>query len=479
VAVEFGGRTLTYGELFGRAGCVARELARNGVGPDVLVALYVERSLEMAVAMVGIFQAGGAYVPLDPAHPPARLSFMLEDSGAPVVLTQRHLGGTLPPHRSRVVFVEDAVADTGSAPGAPTASPRAGSGPQHLAYVIYTSGSTGTPKGVMMEHRSLSNVAEAMRDMLGLSQADVVLAVSTISFDIACLDVFLPLMLGGRVVILSAEEAMFGGIIAGALRSSHATVIQATPATLRMLVESSWPGSSRLHVVSTGEALPTDLADALLARGARVWNAYSATEGGVYATMHDVQLGESPVPVGLPIPNVAVYVLGQDGSPAPPGVTGEIHVGGVGPGRGYLNRPGLTRERFVPDPFSAVPGARLYRMGDLGRFRPDGVLEYLGRTDHQVKVRGFRVELGEVEAVLASHADVREAVVVAREDEPGDRRLVGYVVAEEGSKPEPMALRRFLKDRLPSYMVPSTVVVMDAFPLTPTRKVDRLALPPP
>jgi amino acid adenylation domain-containing protein len=475
IAVRFEDELLTYAEVERRANRLAHWLRGSGVGPDVLVAMCIERSLETPVALLGILKAGGAYVPLDPGYPSPRLALMLADSHATVLLTERHLLDRLPEHEATVVLMDG---EWRSDPGLGEDEPDSGVGLQHLAYVIYTSGSTGVPRGVMIEHRSIRNGVDALLDLFEISSRDVFLGVSTLSFDMACLDVCLPLSGGGHLAVLSAEEVMFGRRIAQRLAWTNATMLQATPVTWRMLVEAGWTGSD-LRMVSTGEALRADLAEALLARGSRLWNLYGATEGGVATTVHEVQRGESPVPIGRPLANVVVHILDELGSPVEDGAEGEIYASGLGLARGYLNRSELTRERFVPDPFAPASGARMYRTGDLGRRRPDGTIEYLGRADHQVKIRGFRIELGEIETTLVGHPDVREAVVVAGEDEGGQKRLVGYVVPVAGRSPRPLTLRRYVKDRLPSYMVPAAIVALPELPLTPNRKVDRLALPPP
>jgi len=476
VAVSFDGKSLTHAQLDARANRLAHHLRELGVGPDVLVGLCVDRSLALPVALLGILKAGGAYVPLDPSFPPRRLAFLLEDSGAPVLVTESHLLAGLPPHRASVVLMDGTWRTD---PALPEHEPDSGVEPHHLAYVLYTSGSTGTPKGVMLEHGSACNGLNRMRELLGISSGEVVLAVCSIAVDLAWLDVCLPLSTGGQVAVLSAEDVMFGRRIAHWLEATRATFMEATPVTWRMLLDAGWEGSEGLQMLSSGEALTEDLAERLLARGGRLWNGYGASEGGVMTTMHEVRQGQRPNRIGHPIANLGVYLLDEVGTPVGKGQEGEIHVTGVGVARGYLNRPELTAQRFVPDPFTGRRGARMYRTGDLARCLPDGTLEYIGRADHQVKIRGFRVELGEVEANLLRHPDVAQAVVVARDEGPGARRLVAYVVPEDGRTARPLELRRYLKDTLPPYMVPTTVVVLPEFPLTPNRKVDRLALPPP
>jgi len=475
VAARFEGDALAYAELNARANRLAWRLIEAGVGPDVLVGLLVDRSLDMVVGLLGILKSGGAYVPLDPAYPAARLAFMLEDSRPAVVVTQERLRDALPPHPSRVEFVDE---QSLGGRGETSDDPHTAVGLEHLAYVIYTSGFTGNPKGVMIEHRSLAHVLSSMRRTLAFGPRDVVLAVSTLSFDVACMDVCLPLMVGAHVVVVGDEDAMFGGRIAHHVGESGATFLEGTPSMWRMLVDAGWRGSSGLQMLATGERLPESLAESLLGRGARLWNGYGATEAGIYATLHDVQRGQSPIPVGRPLLETVVRILDDDRREPPEGETGEIHIGGPTLARGYLNRPELTAERFVPDPSSALPGARLYRTGDLGRRRPDGALEYLGRKDHQVKLRGFRIELEEIERTLARHEAVREAVAAVQTNGRERSQLVAYVVLAGGESLHPRVLRRYLQDTLPLYMVPATVVLLESLPRTPNGKLDRLGLPP-
>jgi amino acid adenylation domain-containing protein len=484
VAAEFEGARLTYRELNGRANALARELRGMGVAPGRLVGIYMERSLEMLVALLGVLKAGGAYVPIDPAYPADRVAYMLEDSEAEVLLTQESLRGALPSHRARVVCVEAGY----GAREAGTANPARAASAEDLAYVIYTSGSTGRPKGVQVTHRSLVNFLESMRREPGLGADDVLLSVTTLSFDIAGLELYLPLVSGARVVLVSREEASDGERLVARLKSCGATAMQATPATWRLLLEAGWAGNGRLKILCGGEALTRELAERLAPLGASAWNLYGPTETTIWSTLWKVSSDGGPVTVGRPIGNTRTYVLDGRGRPVPVGVPGELYIGGLGLARGYLKRADLTAERFVPDPFAAEPGARMYRTGDLVRFLPDGRIEWLSRLDHQVKVRGFRIELGEIESVLARHAAVRQAVAVVREDVAGDARLVAYVIGEGGaagaeaaaSRPEHAGrLREHLLETLPDYMVPTSWVFLDAFPMTPNGKVDRKALPRP
>lgn len=473
LAVVFEDRSLTYRELDARSDCLARYLRGLGVGPEVLVGIGVERSPEMVVGLLGILKAGGAYVPLDPAYPPDRLAFMLEDADVGVLLTQSHLCSAWPAGRTRRVCLDS---DWPAIEACGHDAPPAEVGPHHLAYVIYTSGSTGKPKGVQVLHGGLVNFLVSMADCPGLGCDDVVLGLTTLSFDIAGLELYLPLISGARIELVGRELAQDGPRLAALLEARGVTLMQATPATWRLLIETGWAGRPALRILCGGEALPRALADQLLRSGGEVWNVYGPTETTIWSTVGRVFAGPSPVSIGRPIANTQVYILDSALQPVPPGVSGELCIGGDGLARGYLNRPELTAEKFVVNPFG--PG-RIYRTGDLARFLPDGSIECLGRLDHQVKIRGFRIELGEIEAALARHPAVRQNVVVAREDAPGDKRLVAYVVSARTSGPSADELRAHLAGQLPEYMVPSAFVVMERLPLTPNGKVDRKALPAP
>ena len=477
IAVIFENDRLTYGELDRRANQLAHHLLRQGVAPEVRVGLFVERSLDMVIALLGILKAGGAYVPLDPMYPKPRLAFMIEDSGVPVLLTQERLLGKLPEHRARVICLDRdwpriAKEKTDDAQGGVTG--------ENLAYVIYTSGSTGQPKGVMVPHRGVTNVLWSMREQPGVSARDVLPAITTLSFDIAALELFLPLLVGATVVVLSREVASDGRRLLAAMTDTGATILQGTPATWRLLLEAGWHEREGLRMLCGGEALSRDLAVVLLERGTQLWNLYGPTESSIYSTACEVSAADTTVPIGRPIANTEIYLLDRHLQPVPVGVPGEIYIGGAGLARGYLNRPDLTAKRFIPHPFSVEPGARLYKTGDQARYRSDGQIEYLGRLDHQVKVRGFRIEPEEIELALKAHPGVREVVVAAREHAPGDKRLVAFVVPRETDVPPrtlPQTLRRFLLEKVPEYMVPSAFVLVERLPLTPSGKVDRQALP--
>ncbi|HYH44362.1 MAG TPA: amino acid adenylation domain-containing protein, partial [Thermoanaerobaculia bacterium] len=465
-AVTCEGETLSYAELDGRANRLAWRLRELGVGPEVPVGIYLERSLDMPVALLAVWKAGGAYVPLDPAYPRERLAYMLEDSGAPVVLTEASLLPTVPESAARAVCL-DRMEKSAEDPGVPAF-------PESLAYILYTSGSTGRPKGVQIPHGALVNFLESMRELPGLGASDRLLAVTSLSFDIAGLELYLPLLAGAEVEIASRALAADGPRLLS--RLSEATVLQATPSTWRLLLDAGWEGGSNLKALCGGEALPPKLAGEIAARAGSLWNMYGPTETTIWSATRLVgpEVAEGPVPLGKPIANTAIYVVDSNLRPVPLGVPGELLIGGTGLARGYFGRPDLTAERFVPNPFGG-PGARLYRTGDLARWLATGELEFLGRLDHQVKVRGYRIELGEIEAALDQHPAVRAAVVIAREDAPGDQRLTAYVV---GSAPSG-ELRRHLRAGLPEYMVPSAFVVLPKLPLLPNGKVDRKSLPAP
>jgi len=469
-AISFEGVSLTYAELDRRATLLARRLAAAGVKPETLVGVYLERSVEMVVAVLAILKAGGAYVPLDPAYPPERIRLVIEDARMPLVISQGSLAAGIALTGPRVLCIDEGSTAESEAPLPPVA-------PQQLAYVIYTSGSMGRPKGVQVLHCSVVNFLRSMAREPGISAADVLLAVTTLSFDIAGLELFLPLMCGAKIELVSRNVAVDGERLAAAIESSGATVMQATPATWRMLLDTGWKGSPALRALCGGEALPRDLADRLLERCPVVWNLYGPTETTIWSTAERVRPGAGPVSIGQPIANTEIYILDAAFEPVPIGVAGGLYIGGDGLARGYLDRPELTAERFVPNPFQEA-GTRLYSTGDIARRRYDGSLEFLARADHQVKIRGHRIELGEIEAVLAGHPTVRRAVAVAREDAPGDKRLIAYVVPD-GAEIESSDLRSFLKQRLPEYMIPSAFVALESLPLTPNGKIDRRALPAP
>ncbi len=475
IAIQFDNREISYGELNQKANGIAGHLRKLGVGPEKLVGIFVERSIEMVAGLLGILKAGSAYVPLDPAFPKERLAFMIQDSGVGVLLTQRKFVDDLPAHQAQVVCIDGDLGS--SAPTNDENHPKLST--ENLAYVIYTSGSTGRPKGVQIEHRALTNFLYSVRREPGLTTADVLLSVTTLSFDIAALELYLPLITGARLVIASRETASDGRQLKQLLADCRATVMQATPATWRMLIDAEWTGRKDLKILCGGEALSRELANQLLARSGSLWNMYGPTETTIWSSIHRIETEDGPVSIGRPIANTQMFILDQSLNPLPIGAPGELYIGGDGLARSYLNRAELTAEKFIPDPFSNQPGRRLYRTGDLARYLSNGDIECLGRADDQVKVRGFRIELGEIEAVLNQHPAVRQVVVIAREDRPGDKSLVAYFVSAHETELSVTELRDYIKGKLPDYMMPSAFVALEELPLTPNGKVNRRALPAP
>src|SRR5437667_4441056 len=477
-AVTFEGKDLTYRELSRRANQVAHHLQGLGIGPDVPVGVFLERSLEMVVGLLGILKAGCAYLPLDPDYPKDRLAFMLEDAEAPVLLTQSTLVPHLPVHTSKVVCFDT---DKASLDREPDTNPLQNWTPENLAYVIYTSGSTGKPKGVPNGHAGVVNQLLWMQSAYRLYGTDRVLQKTPYSFDVSAWEFFWPLMTGACLVLARPEGHQHPDYLVKVIREQKITTMHFVPSMLRIFLESEGvEGCTSLRgVFCSGEALPFELQERFFQRlGAELHNLYGPTEAAVHVTSWQCSpnRGLSIVPIGRPIWNTQIYILDKYLQPVPIGIPGELHIGGVGLARGYLKRPQMTAEKFISDPFSGRAGARLYKTGDLARFLPDGNIEYLGRMDHQVKIRGFRIELGEIEAVLCQHPAVREAVVIAREDVPGEKRLVAYLVTRP-PKPEAKALRELLKKKLPEYMVPAAFVFLEQLPRTPSGKADRKALP--
>lgn len=473
-AVAFGSKELTYRELHLRSNRLANRLRALGIGPDALVGICLERSAAIAVAVLAVLKAGGAYVPLDPQYPRDRVAFMLEDFGAAVVITEERLLSTLPNNLPSVICLDR---DLESLLSESEAAPVSGVAPENLAYVIYTSGSTGKPKGVEVTHRSVVNFLASMRREPGMSEQDRLLAATTLCFDIAGLEFYLPLSVGACVVVAPQAALADGAALAGLLGESKITVMQATPVTWRLLLEAGWNPLPGFKILCGGEALPRELANRLLATGAELWNLYGPTETTIWSTANRVDSRPGSVPIGRPIANTQVYILDDQRHLVPTGVPGELYIGGDGLARGYLHRPELTAERFVASPF--VSGEKLYRTGDLVRRLVDGNLEYIGRMDHQVKLRGFRIELGEIETAIEKQPQVRQAVVIVREDAPNDQRLTAYLTLTDGANVDGKMLREALASQIPDYMLPSQWVFLREFPLTPNRKVDRRALPVP
>jgi len=480
LALVFENEHLTYRELNCRANQLAHYLQGLGVGPDILVGLFMERSLEMVIAIYGIIKAGGAYVPLDPEYPLERVAFMARDAQVPVLLTHEHLAANLPEHKAKVVCLDSDWLTIAKENSQNFVS---GAKPENLAYVIYTSGSTGTPKGVMFTHRGICNHLLWMQDAYPLTEGDRVLQKTPFSFDVSVWEFFWPLLVGARLIVARPGGHKDSNYLVTVIQEQEITTLNFVPSMLQVFLDEK--GVEKCHtlkrVLCSGEALPYELQERFFATlPAELYNLYGPTEAGAvtyWTCKRESDLGI--VPIGYPVANTQLYIVDPHLQPVPAGVSGELYIGGVQVARGYLNRPELTAEKFIPDPFNAAPGARLYRTGDLARYLPGGAIEYLGRTDHQVKIRGFRVELGEIEAVLGEHEAVREVVVMAREDVSGDKRLVAYIVPAGDHIPFVSVLRQYLRGKLPEYMLPNAYVMLEKFPLTPNGKIDRKALPSP
>ena len=472
VAVEFGRKRLTYRELDEQSTGLAAHLRKLGVAAESLVGVCLDRSLEMLIAVLGILKAGGAYVPLDPAFPDDRLAYMLEDSGATVLIAGGGHAGRFPEYSGTVVTLEEGM----TFPAAGGAERSAAVTPENLAYVLYTSGSTGKPKGIMVEHRSLVNFLESMRREPGMTRDDVLLAVTTMSFDIAALELYLPLISGAKVVIADRMASVDGRELAKLIAQRRITVMQATPATWRLLLESGWTGSRRLRALCGGEALSRELAEALLPRTASLWNMYGPTETTVWSLLTRVEPGTGSISIGRPIANTTVYILDSCGRPVPAGVPGRLHIGGAGVARGYKNLPERTSQAFAANPVPERSGERIYHTGDLARYRPDGQVEFLGRADGQVKIRGYRIETAEIESVLRRHEAVRDAVVVVRGTSEADKQLIAWIVPAANDVQPAAEIRKHAGTQLPAYMIPGTIHFVEEFPLTPNGKVDRRAL---
>jgi amino acid adenylation domain-containing protein len=472
-AVAFGDESLSYAELNQRANRLARHLRGLGVGPEVRVGLALERSPELVAALLAVLKAGGAYVPLDPGYPQERLSFMLEDAAVPVLLTQERLLGALPAHAARVVCVDrdwPEIAGLEAANLTPVATPAS------LAYVIYTSGSTGRPKGVAVAHAGLANLAHAEQDVLGVHAGSRVLQFASLSFDASIFEIAMALASGACLCLATREALLPGPSLLETLQRQRVTIATLPPSAVALLPAAELPHLETLTLA--GEKVPA----ALVARwspGRRFFNLYGPTEATVWSAFAECRDTERDPPIGAAVPNTTLHVLDRRLQPVPQGVPGELFVGGAGVARGYLNRPDLTAASFVPDPFAAAPGARLFRTGDRVRRRADGALEFLGRIDQQVKLRGFRIEPGEIEAVLTRHPEVKDAAVLLRDGAGGERRLVAYVAAGAASRPSVAALRAHLREALPEHMVPGAIVVLESLPQTPNGKLDRAALPAP
>ncbi|MHC4617196.1 MAG: non-ribosomal peptide synthetase [Planctomycetota bacterium] len=474
LAVLFEGEQLTYEEVNRRANQLAHFLRQLDIGPESLVGLYFHRSPQMVVGILGVLKAGGAFLPLDPTYPRERLAFMLVDSRAEVLLTQESLADQLPDFAGRVVHLN---ADWKTISSCSIDNPESRLAPRNLAYVIYTSGSTGRPKGVQVEHQGMINVAQAQKESFGLDGEDRVLQFSSLSFDASVFEMMMAFYNGAALCLGTKESLLPGPALIQLLRENKVSIVTLPPSVLSHLPQEPLPD---LHTITVaGEVCPGHL-PVIWAQGRHFFNLYGPTEDTIWTTFATCtpQTDQKP-PIGRPIANTRAYVLDSYLNPVPVGIPGELHIGGVGLARGYLDRPRLTAEKFIPNPFSSEPGVRMYRTGDLVRYLPDGSLEFLGRLDHQVKLRGFRIELGEIETALRQYPDVQDALVVMKDDVIGDQQLVGYVRADKDAAISLGDLRSHLRQQLPQYMVPSAFVILEEWPLTSNGKINRRGLPKP
>ncbi|MBZ5859379.1 non-ribosomal peptide synthetase [Flavihumibacter profundi] len=474
IAVIHDHNSLTYRELNQRANVLANHLVGLGVGPDIRVGIFMERSLGIVEALLAVLKAGGTYVPIHTSFPPERVQFILNDANVLVLLANVDPG--LPgKHKVHVVNLNDDKLSIESA----SPNPQTNVTPENLAYIIYTSGSTGQPKGVMVHHAALVNFLWSMRMRPGINKDDLLLSVTSISFDIAALELFLPLIVGATVVVASKEMITNPYKMGQAIDDYNVNMMQATPAAWQILIESGWAGKPDLKALCGGDVLTRKLADQLLDCVGSLWNMYGPTETTVWSSITQIQKGDAPITIGQPIGNTQLYILDRYLQPAPIGVVGELYIGGEGLARGYLNQIQLTNEKFIPDCFSSKPGAQLYKTGDRARYLPDYLIEILGRIDDQVKIHGHRIELGEIASVLMQHPSVHEAIVITRKEISGDTRLVAYFVPKDDKSPDVGELQDFVKKKLPGYMTPAAFIRLNGLPLTPNGKIDRKSLPVP
>lgn len=467
-------RSITYDALNQRANMLARHLQSLGVGPGVRVGILMDKSIEIVEALLAVLKSGGIYVPIHTSYPADRVHYMLEDAEVKVLLTQGTHAALEGLNLQVVDLNKNHVESTGDTSNL---SPQVSS--DALAYVMYTSGSTGRPKGVMVQHRALVNFLHTMAIQPGIKAADVLLSVTAISFDIAALELYLPLLVGAKGVIASKEMLNNPYLMGQAIQEHQVNVMQATPATWQILLETGWKGDRGLKALCGGEALTRRLADRLLKKVGSLWNMYGPTETTIWSSICPIQPGKDPISIGHPIGNTQLYILDRYLQPVPSGVVGELHIGGEGLATGYLNRDQLTRERFIPDPFSSQAGARLYKTGDSARYLPDDSIEVLGRMDDQVKILGHRIEMGEIAAVILQHPSVEEAMAITYAENACEKRIVAYFAPSQGISLDANELTDFVRKKLPAYMVPTAFIPLPNFPLTANGKIDRNALPKP
>ncbi len=480
IAVKFADASLTYSEVEARSNQIARHLVAQGISPGDLVGICVERSEQMLVNLFAILKCGAGYVPLDPSYPSDRLQYMCDHSGLKLVVTERNLRERVSEFNKPKIAIDEFSHQISTLDSSPLENKAS---PVDTCYVIYTSGSTGKPKGVQVPHGAVVNFLYSMKKTPGFTKDDSVLAVTTLSFDIAVLELYLPTVFGGTVVILDSMTAADGVQLAQQIEQHEISVLQATPATWRLLIQAGWKGNSALKALCGGEPMPSDLVGGLLDRCGELWNMYGPTETTVWSAAYQITNADAPILIGKPIGNTQIYILDANGNEVPIGCEGEVYIGGAGVTLGYLHREDLTDERFLEsryrNPFKNFVSDKIYRTGDLARYRFDGNIQFLRRNDKQVKVRGFRIELGEIEQNLNSHPAIQQSVVIVREDTPGDARLVAYVVPRSGTVVAATELRDHIRKSLPHYMVPQHIVSLQQMPLTNNGKIDHKALPAP
>ncbi len=479
IAIKFHKRQLSYRGLYESSNRLARLLIDAGVKPGDVVGLALDRSPEMIVSLIAILKSGAAYVPLDPEYPKDRIEFMLSDASAKILLTSKKYAGHFTSGAAEILVEEALEKLNAYSPDEPAVKFNSDA----LAYILYTSGSTGKPKGVQIRHYNLVNFLLSMQKEPGMTPNDKILAVTTISFDIAGLELYLPLITGAQLILSNSETSKDGRLLLDLVRDEHITFMQATPYTWRMMLEAGWENHLPIKILCGGEALPRDLVSKLTGRSNQLWNMYGPTETTIWSTLKLIK-SEEYISIGKPVANTQVYILDEKLINLTDGSIGELFIGGDGVAAGYLNRPDLTAGRFIDDPFAETITGKIYRTGDLGRINESGEIVCLGRIDHQVKVRGYRIELEEIEHTLVNQPEIREAVVIAREDMPGDPRLVAYLVLSAGNenielKGQTAAWHQALMAVLPEYMVPDDFVILPAIPITPNGKTDRKALPKP
>ena len=474
-AVLFNDSSLSYKEIDARSNQLAHYLLKLGVQKESLVGVYIERSMEMLVGLLGIHKAGGAYIPLDPDFPKNRIKYMIDHSKLMIILSHSKLVDSIPDSNARIISLDKEWQEISKES---IDAPIISINDDNLAYVMYTSGSTGNPKGVQITHKSVINFLISMSKEPGMSAEDILFAVTTISFDISVLELFLPLTVGAATVIIPKEISMDGKLLVNAMLKYEPTIMQATPTTWRILFASAWNGSKKLKVLCGGEAMPRDLGEKLFNSVSSVWNMYGPTETAIWSTVFKIQNPNDPIYIGKPIDSTQIYILDGSMQRVPTGVIGEIYIGGAGVARGYLNDPHLTEERFIKDTFSNSNGF-IYKTGDIGRFAYNGNIEFYNRIDSQVKVRGFRIELSEIEFNLSHHEQISNSAVAIKKDHYGNNRIIGYIVPRDKKELNIASIRQFLLEYIPNYMVPDIFVILETLPLTPNGKIDRKSLPEP